>query len=323
MNRRVFISTVIVSTFTACSRSGSPRNTRADIVPASVGDLRVSETVPNDSPPGMVLIPAGIFRMGSEDGLPHERPVHSVRLDAFYMDAHEVTNADFQKFVDATGYVTEAERWGWSIAFLPEQPGGMRAPGAEWWVKVDGANWRHPSGPDTSVEGKEDHPVVQVSWTDAQAYCEWTGKRLPTEAEWEYAARGGTEGAPFAWGAEFAPDDQAMANTWQGKFPAAAPVTDGFAETAPVGQYPANGYGLYDMAGNVWEWVADWYDPRYYANSPDANPPGPARGVNKVMRGGSWMCADNYCRGYRVAHRNSATPDSGLTNTGFRSAKSR
>lgn len=321
MNRRMFIATIVASAASACSREKSAHNTVANQSPdiARAETPREAEAVA--APPGMVLIPAGTFRMGSDDGLAHERPVHTVRLEAFYLDAHEVTNAEFQTFVDATGYVTEAEQWGWSIAFLPERIGGVRAPGAEWWLKVDGADWRRPNGPGSSIAGKEHHPVVQVSWTDAQAYCEWAGKRLPTEAEWEYAARGGTEGAPFVWGAEFAPNGRAMANTWQGNFPAAGPVTDGFAETAPVGRYAPNGYGLYDMAGNVWEWVADWYDPAYYAHSPAENPSGPARGVNKVMRGGSWMCADNYCRGYRVSHRNSATPDSGLTNTGFRCAK--
>jgi len=274
-----------------------------------------------EPPEGMAYIPGGTFEMGSEDGLPDERPVHEVTVDPFFMDKHEVTNAEFAAFVEETGYETDAEKWGWSIAFLPYEQPDQRVVGAEWWAKAEGADWRHPTGPDSSIEGKEHYPVVQVSWNDAKAYCEWAGKRLPTEAEWEFAARGGREREPFPWGEQFRPDDQSMANTWNGVFPKNDKGLDGFKGLAPVGQYTPNGYGLYDMSGNVWEWCADWYDPRYYLESERKNPTGPESGKMRVMRGGSYLCADNYCRGYRVAHRNKATADSGLNHTGFRCAK--
>jgi formylglycine-generating enzyme required for sulfatase activity len=274
------------------------------------------------APEGMVRIAGGTFEMGSTEGWPHEQPVHTVKVDAFYLDTHEVTNAEFAKFVEETGYVTEAEQWKWSLAFLPHSDAEQRVVGAEWWVRVDGADWRHPSGPDSSIVGKDDLPVVQVSWNDAVAYAKWAGKRLPTEAEWEFAARGGKEGKTYPWGDEQRPDDKFMMNAWSGTFPTEDTGKDGHAGLAPVGRYPANGYGLYDMAGNVWEWCADWYGADYYAGSPVDNPAGPDRGGEKIMRGGSWLCNDSYCTGYRVSHRNKAAPDSGLTNTGFRCAKS-
>lgn len=274
-----------------------------------------------DAPPGMVLIEGGSFLMGNGKGFPHEGPVHEVVVDSFYMDTHEVTNAEFAEFVEATGYVTEAEEWGWSIVFAPEVEGGVRVPGAEWWMKMDGADWRHPSGPGSSIDGKEKYPVVQVSWNDAAAYAKWAGKRLPTEAEWEYAARGGLKRKEYPWGDEFEVDGKLMTNIWTGRFPVYNDRKDGYAGLAPVGQFEPNGYGLYDMAGNVWEWCADWYDPRYYGSSPKENPEGPERGVERIQRGGSWLCADSYCLGYRVSHRNKSTPDSGTTNTGFRCVK--
>ena len=270
------------------------------------------------APDGMVLVPGGSFLMGGEDGQPHEMPVHEVRVDPFYMDEREVTNAQFAEFVSATGYVTEAERWGWSLVFLPHIEGGERVAGAEWWLRVDGAGWRHPQGPDSSIEGKDDYPVVQVSWNDAQAYCEWAGKRLPTEAEWEYAARGGLKQRSFAWGDRFLPEGKAMANTWQGNFPSRNSGEDGHVSLASIGFYPPNAFGLYDIAGNVWEWCADWYSPMYYRESRNDNPQGPASAAEKVLRGGSWLCASSYCEGYRVAHRNKSAPDTGLTTVGFR-----
>lgn len=272
-------------------------------------------------PEGMVHIPGGTFEMGSTEGWPHEQPVHAVTVAPFYLDAHEVTNGQFADFVEATGYKTEAEQWTWSLAFLPHAEAEQRVVGAEWWVKMDGANWRHPNGPDSSIEGKENLPVVQVSWNDAVAYAKWAGKRLPTEAEWEFAARGGLEDPKYPWGSEKRPDGKFMMNAWHGQFPVEDKPDDGFAGLSPVKTYPANGYGLYDMAGNVWEWCSDWYRPDYYSASPAKNPAGPDTGTEKVMRGGSWLCNDSYCSGYRVAHRNKATPDSGLTNTGFRCAK--
>lgn len=285
--------------------------------PAIPESARAGKAAPSTE--GMVLVRGGKFIMGDDEGFSHESPAHEVVVSDFYMDAHEVTNAEFARFVEATGYQTDAERWGWSVAYEPGIEGDVRAPQAQWWVKKDGADWRHPTGPGSSIEGKDDHPVVQVSWNDAQAYCEWAGKRLPTEAEWEYAASGGGQGeGDYPWGEEFSPGGKFMANTWQGFFPTEDSGADGHLGLSPVGSFPPNPLGIYDIAGNVWEWCGDWYDPRYYAASPAENPQGPASGEEKVMRGGSWMCSDNYCMGYRVSHRNKATPDSGLNNTGFR-----
>ncbi len=259
--------------------------------------------------------------MGSEVGPLHESPVHEVSVDAFYLDTHEVTNFEFAKFVEAAGYVTEAERWGWSLGFDPDAETTERVPGVEWWVKMDKADWRHPVGPESSIEGKGDYPVVQVSWNDAVAYCRWAGKRLPTEAEWEYAARGGLTQKSYPWGDALQPQGRAMANTWEGIFPVSDSAEDGYAALSPVGSYPPNGYGLYDTAGNVWEWCEDWYYGDYYRASPKENPRGPSQGVEKVMRGGSWLCAPNYCHGYRVSHRNHGGIDTGLNHVGFRCAK--
>ncbi|MEZ5366901.1 MAG: formylglycine-generating enzyme family protein [Bryobacterales bacterium] len=261
--------------------------------------------------PGMVRIGAADFMMGTERGFPYEGPPHRVTLDPYWIDTTEVTNADFEKFVGATGYVTTAEEIGTSVVFKPEQHG---------WDLVEGADWRHPEGPETSIAGRMDNPVVDVSWDDAVAYCEWAGKRLPTEAEFEYAERGGLPNAEFAWGNEFAPGGQFRANTWQGIFPEKDEKSDGFSGVAPVKSFSPNGYGLYDMTGNVWEWVADWFDPSYYSMSPTHNPLGPKQGTQKVQRGGSWLCSSNYCQGYRVASRMNTDRDSGLTNLGFRCA---
>jgi formylglycine-generating enzyme required for sulfatase activity len=198
-----------------------------------------------------------------------------------------------------------------------------------WWAPVIGANWQHPNGPASDLKGKEKHPVVHISWIDAQAYCKWAGKRLPTEAEWEYAARGGLKEQPYVWGGEFSPGGKAMANVWQGKFPEENTGADGFKETSPAASFPANGYGLFDMAGNVWEWTSDWYRPDYYKVSPKENPQGPDTSIDpdepgtmkRVTRGGSWMCADTYCRGYRPGARMKTAPDTGLQNLGFRCVK--
>lgn len=275
-----------------------------------------------EAPEGMALIPGGAFLMGSEKGLGHETPIHEVKVDSFYLDIHEVTNAEFATFVEATSYLTDAERWKWSIVFDPDSDSRERVAGAPWWVKADGADWRHPQGPDSSIEGKGKLPVVQVSWNDAAAYCHWAKKRLPTESEWEYAARAGVRQQEFSWGVSFAPEGRAMANTWTGPFPSQNTAADGYATLAPVGTFPPNANGLYDMAGNVWEWCADWYSPFYYRLSPHENPRGPVKGSEKVLRGGSWLCSDQWCTGYRVAHRNKSAADSGLPNTGFRCAMS-
>ncbi len=270
---------------------------------------RASEQSPETA--GMRLIEGGEFMMGTDRGLPHEGPAHPVEVDSFYLDAHEVTNARFAEFADATGHVTESERLGWSGVFDPGQ--------AEWTVDV-GADWRHPGGPGSSHEEKPDYPVVHLSWEDAASYCRWRGARLPTEAEFEYAARGGRQGSRQAWGDELTPDGIHQANLWQGEFPIEDQALDGYSGLAPVGQFPPNGFGLYDMTGNVWEWVQDWYAPGYFARSPAKNPRGPETGTQKVHRGGSWLCSENYCRGYRVAARMMTAPDSGLNNLGFRCA---
>ena len=260
---------------------------------------------------GMLLVPGGEFTMGANDGLPFEGPEHTVALDAFLLDRHEVTNAQYAEFADATGYVTESERLGWSGVFDTRRSA---------WTKGDGADWRHPSGPGSSFLDMGDYPVVHVSWFDAAAYCEWRGARLPTEAEFEYAARGGVRDARYAWGDRLTPGGAHQANLWQGEFPVEDRGQDGFSGLAPVGTFPPNGYGFHDLTGNVWEWVQDWYAPDYFARSPRKNPRGPARGTEKVHRGGSWLCSENYCRGYRLEARMMTPPDSGLNNLGFRCA---
>lgn len=290
---------------------------------------------------GMVLIPVGTFWMGSDNGSVDERPQHQVQVDAFWMEEHEVTNEQFARFVAATGYVTTAERPP-SAENLPGVPkeqlvaGSIvfASPGTDvpvdqplsWWRYVVGADWRHPEGPDSGIVDRGNHPVVQVSWDDAVAYCKWAGKRLPTEAEWEYAARGGLDRREYVWGDEQRPQGKYLANIWQGRFPNENTKDDGFIGTAPVGSFPPNGYGLRDMAGNVWEWCADWYRPDYYAHSPATNPPGPDSsydpdepGVSKrVERGGSYLCTDLYCGSFRPSRRMKTSPESSLCHTGFR-----
>jgi len=249
--------------------------------------------------------------MGASDGMPYEAPVHEVTISTFWMDQHEVTVSEFAKFVSATGYQTDAEKFGWSGVFDPQ---------TGKWEKTDGADWRHPDGP--AQEANANEPVCQVSWRDAAAYASWAGKRLPSEAEWEFAARGGLTNKKYSWGDELRPNGKPVANWWQGHFPDRNTVEDGFLKRAPVGSFAANGYGLYDMAGNVWEWCADWYDEKYYDHSPKENPTGPDQTDERVIRGGSWMCAENFCTNYRVAARSHATPDSGLNNLGFRCVRS-
>lgn len=292
---------------------------------------------------GMVWIPGGTFLMGSDAGPPDEVPIHPVTLTGFWMDKTEVTNDQFRKFVEATGYVTVAERKPDAKDF-PGVPPENLVPGAAvfspptgpepvsldnhlaWWRYVPGASWRQPEGPDSNLEGRGNEPVVQVAWEDATAYARWAGKRLPTEAEWEYAARGGLAEMPYVWGAIKLKEGRHLANIWQGDFPAADLGSDGFAGRAPVGRFPANGYGLLDMAGNVWEWCADWYRSDAYRTAEKFNPKGPPDyydpgepGMPKrVMRGGSYLCSDVYCAGYRPAARMKSSPDTGLSHTGFR-----
>ena len=328
--------------------------------PSRFGQLTTDSSLPENkhaSYEGMVLIPAGTFDMGGDNkqAAADEYPKHKVNMHAFYMDATEVTNAQFKAFVDATGYVTTAERkpdWEELKKTLP--PGTPRPPDSvmiaaslvfksttgpvdlndysQWWSWVAGADWRHPEGPNSSIAGKENYPVVHVSWFDAMAYCKWAGKRLPTEAEWEYAARGGQLNQIYPWGNEHVNAGQAKTNSWEGKFPYLNERKDGYAKHAPVKSFAANAYGLYDMAGNVWEWCSDWYDHAYYqtlAGKVSSNPTGPAASNDpqepytpkRVLRGGSFLCNDAYCSGYRVARRMKSSPDTGLEHTGFRCVK--
>src|SRR6516162_4435874 len=304
------------------------------------------------APPGMVWIPGGTFLMGTNDkeSFPNERPAHLVQVYGFWMDEHDVTNAEFARFVEATGYVTTAERpINWEDLKKEVPPGTPRpddsalAPGSlvftptsgplplndlsAWWRWVPGANWRHPEGPGSSIQGRENHPVVQVSWFDAVAYAQWAGKRLPTEAEWEFAARGGLESKRYVWGDDFRRGGRYMANTWQGEFPVRDSGEDGFVGTSPVGSFPANGYGLYDMAGNVWQWCSDWYradahveatsksicrDPAGQAESSD---PADAYSPKRVVKGGSFLCNPSYCESYRPSARRGTPPDTGSSHT--------
>ncbi|MEW9870862.1 formylglycine-generating enzyme family protein [Arthrobacter sp. HS15c] len=277
-----------------------------------------------------VLIPAGTFQMGDSfgEGYPAdgEVPVHAVELNAFKIDTTAVKNEQFAAFVDATGYRTEAEKYGTSAVFhLVVQADRKNilgaASGSPWWLTIKGADWAHPAGPGQHWSEIPDHPVVQVSHDDALAYCRWAGRRLPTEAEWEYAARGGLDQQRYPWGNELiAPDGTHNCNIWQGTFPEVNTQKDGHLATAPVRSFPPNGYGLFEVSGNVWEWCADWFLPKYYRNSPTENPQGPTIGRGRVMRGGSYLCHDSYCNRYRVAARSSNTPDSSSSNCGFRTA---
>jgi formylglycine-generating enzyme required for sulfatase activity len=300
-----------------------------------------SESTPSaESPPGMVWIVGGEFVMGSDHaGAPKvELPAHRVRLDGFWIDEHEVTNAEFRQFVEATGYVTTAERpprkgvSPGSLVFIPT-PGPVPLDDATlWWRWTEGACWQHPEGPGSNLDGRDDHPVVQVSWDDAVAYVTWAGKRLPTEAEWEFAARGGLAGKKFTWGDDPPAEDVKLANIWQGDFPHRNVKIDGFERTSPVKSYPANGYGLYDMAGNVWEWCNDWYRPDAYTLLPPlaTNPQGPAaawdprskNSIQRVTRGGSFLCHVSYCESYRPGARRGTDYDTGMSHIGFRCVKS-
>ncbi|MHC6592844.1 formylglycine-generating enzyme family protein [Arthrobacter sp. C152] len=274
-----------------------------------------------------IPLPGGTYTMGDAfgEGYPRdgESPAHPVRVDSFAIDATTVTNKMFASFVADSGYRTEAEVFGSSAVFhllsTPKRDDILgAAAGAPWWLNVRGADWAHPSGLDSHWEDIPDHPVVHVSHTDALAYCSWAGRRLPTEAEWEYAARGGLEGMRYAWGNELTPNGEHRCNIWQGTFPQKNTTDDGYLGTAPVKTFPPNGYGLYEVAGNVWEWCSDWFLPKYYRNSPTDNPQGPTIGAGRVMRGGSYLCHDSYCNRYRVAARTSNTPESSSGNCGFR-----
>lgn len=321
------------------SEDGGDHACCAPARPASI-DIRPSRTplvtpvpLPGPAAPSsrhqieQAYLTGGEFAMGDGrgDGNPGdgEEPVHPVRLSPFSIDATSVTNADFARFVDATGFRTEAEEFGFSAVFhltLTAQPDELMEPvaGTPWWVGVHGADWRHPGGSLSDLDGLDDHPVVHVSWNDAIAYCVWTGRRLPTEAEWEFASRGGLVGARYPWGDELLDGDAWRCNIWQGRFPTSNDLDDGYLTTAPVRTFSPNGFGLWQTVGNIWEWCADWSDPRYYAVSPEADPVGPSTGATRVLRGGSYLCHDSYCNRYRNSARSSNTPDSSMGNAGFR-----
>ena len=279
-------------------------------------------------PTTLMPVPGGRYRMGDESEWSYpgdgEGPVHDVDLAPFLIDSFVVTNRQFGDFVDATGWRTDAERFEWSFVFgglLPDDfPPTRGVESAPWWRQVMGADWRHPEGPHTDVTDRMSHPVVHVSWNDARAYCAWTGSRLPTEAEWEIAARGGVEGQPFPWGDQLEPGGAHRMNVFQGDFPGGDTGADGHIGTAPVDAFEPNGYGLYNMCGNVWEWCMDWLDIGYYRRSPIEAPGGPSDGSSRVQRGGSYLCHSSYCRRYRVSARFGSGPDSSTGNLGFRVA---
>lgn len=307
------------------------------------------------APEGMAWIPGGEFSMGAQNppGMDDvgmkatldSRPIHRVYVDGFFMDKTDVTNAQFEKFAKATGYVTVAERKPRAEDFPGAPPENLVAGSVifappdhpvaldnyfQWWTYVPGANWRHPLGPKSNITGKGNYPVVHIAYEDAQAYAKWAGKRLPTEAEWEFAARGGLAGRPYVWGDDFRPNGKWMANTHEGHFPDKDTGEDGYVGLAPVAKFPANGYGLYDMAGNVWQWTSDWYRPDYYqklkASGTARNPQGPDTSYDpsepgqakKVHRGGSFLCTDQYCSRYMVGTRGKGDPDTGTNHLGFR-----
>lgn len=282
----------------------------------------------DDLKTGMIEIPGGEFIMGtsSKEGFPAdgEGPARKIKVDSFLMDSTTVTNAQFSEFVKETGYKTEAEQFGWSFVFYsllsPNMIRKVRQVVREtpWWYTVEGAYWYQPEGPDSNIESRMDHPVIHVSWNDANAYCQWAGKRLPTEAEWEYAARGGLEQMRYPWGDELMMNDQHNCNIWQGVFPKHNTKEDGYEGTAPAKSFPPNGYGLYNVSGNVWEWCSDWFTRSIHNRGGRENPKGPDSGKAKVMRGGSYLCHESYCNRYRVAARSSNTPDSSSGNIGFR-----
>lgn len=276
-----------------------------------------------------ISLPGGTFLMGTDydKGFPEdgEGPVRQVTLSAFEIDVFPVTNEEFAAFVDATGYRTEAEQFGWSFVFWSHIPANRRAElvedtvaGAPWWCKVPGSWWRQPEGPGSDVRERSRYPVVHVSWNDASAYARWAGKSLPTEAQWEYAARGGLEQKLFPWGDELTPGGKHLSNVWQGRFPAEDTAEDGYAGACPVDAFPPNGFGLYGVTGNVWEWCIDWFGTAFRADQVPRDPKGPSSGSGKVMKGGSFLCHASYCNRYRVAARTSNTPDSSTSNLGFR-----
>jgi len=336
-----------------CCESNIPSRFAAAVSPSTKAVAPLGDSAATPGHAGMVWIAGGSFMMGGDNkqASEDEYPKHKVTVDGFWIDPTEVTNAQFAAFVKASGYITTAERipdWeelkkqlppgtpkpaaselvAASLVFTPPRHPIDLNDYAQWWAWTKGANWRHPHGPGSDIKGKENYPVVQVSWYDARAYCKWAGKRLPTEAEWEYAARGGLAGDIYPWGNEAVDAGKPKANSWQGHFPDKNTEADKFYYTSPVKSFPSNGYGLYDMAGNVWEWCSDYYHYKYYETVAGGvkNPGGPAQSMDpeepyakkRVLRGGSFLCNDSYCSGYRVARRMKSTEDSGMEHVGFR-----
>ncbi|MDB5015110.1 MAG: hypothetical protein JWQ25_3312 [Daejeonella sp.] len=351
----LIVAICVCSFLSFCTQNKKSVHTSDDDLASKITSLNNITFSGDTSKTEMVYIPGGRFMMGgdNEQASKDEYPKHQVAVNTFWMDEHEVTNAQFAKFVEATGYLTTAEQkpdWeqlkkqlppgtpkpdesqlvAASLVFTPPSEKVNLNDYSQWWSWVPGASWKHPKGPESNIKGKENYPVVHISWDDAMAYCKWAGKRLPTEAEWEFAARGGLVNNIYPWGNEHVNKGKPKANSWEGSFPDNNTAVDGFKELAPVKSFAANGYKLYDMAGNVWELCSDWYRDDYYQtiNSPNGikNPQGPADSHDpdepyvpkKVARGGSFMCNDSYCSGYRVARRMKTSHDSGMSNMGFR-----
>ena len=303
----------------AASRDPSERNVR---------DIMVEKKAVSISSDNMIKLPGAKFLMGTndEEGFPAdgEGPIREINLDSFYIDETTVTNFKFAEFIKDTGYKTEAEQYGWSFVFYgllseeDQKANYQVAAATPWWTAVPGAQWNHPEGKESNINERMDHPVVHVSWNDAQVYCKWSGKRLPTEAEWEYAARGGLVQKKFPWGDELIPGGEHRCNIWQGNFPDFNSLEDGFMGTAPAKSFKPNEFGLYNVSGNVWEWCNDWFSKDFHKTGTRNNPHGPSNGKSKVMRGGSFLCHHSYCNRYRVAARSSNTIDSSASNIGFR-----
>jgi formylglycine-generating enzyme required for sulfatase activity len=277
----------------------------------------------------LVELPGGVFRMGSEDPLAYvndgEGPVREVQIASFSLSATTVTNQEFAAFVETTGWKTTAEKEGWSFVFAGHLPDDFEdtrgVVGAEWWRQVMGATWRSPEGPHSNINQRSHHPVVHVSWLDAMAFAQWAGGRLPTEAEWEYAARGGLDQARLPWGDELLVDGQHRCNIWTGTFPVEDTAEDGYAGTAPVDAFAPNNWGFYNCSGNVWEWCSDWFGTQFSEERPIPNPTGPAMGVHRIVKGGSFLCHDSYCHRYRVGARSATTPESTTGHQGIRLAQ--
>ncbi|MDQ6676418.1 MAG: formylglycine-generating enzyme family protein [Acidobacteriota bacterium] len=296
-----------------------PSRTRLAQLETSRRDSASREKVTAGSLDGMVHLEGGLFLMGTETraGFPAdgEGPVRPVHVDPFHVDRTAVTVQQFAEFVKSAQYRTEAVQFGWSFVFQAEAASDLVA-AAPWWGKVEGAAWNHPEGPDSSAH--PEYPVTHVTWNDAQAFCRWAGKRLPTEAEWEFAARGALEQKLYPWGDELTPDGQHRCNIWQGEFPVRNTGEDGYISTAPADAFEANGFELRNITGNTWEWCSDWFDPAWHITATRTNPAGPPTGFARVMKGGSYLCHASYCNRYRVAARTSNTPDSSTGNIGFR-----